>query len=152
MSVGKVLINLEVKLGRLESANEKLIEAYEQSKDQEGSEQFQNILDEEAELIGSVLTRISELKILKGEVERKRSEMEKARSRISGDSSDTERINRTQLNPASLEIASIWSPSVQGPIKPPHLEITLFDGNVLRWREFWDQFEAAIHGSPQLIR
>ena len=37
MSVGKVLMNLEVKLGQLGSANEKLIEAYGQSEDQEGA-------------------------------------------------------------------------------------------------------------------
>ena len=84
---------------------------------------------------------------MKGEVERKRSEIETAQSRKSGGSSETERMNHTQLNPTSSEIASIWSPSVQGPIKPPHLEMALFDGNVLRWREFWDQFEAAIHNA-----
>ena len=147
MSVGKVLMNLEVKLGRLEAANEKLIEAYEQSKDQAGAEEFQNILDEEADLIDGVLTRISELKILKGEVERKRNETEMAQSHRSGGSSETERTDHTQLNPTSSEIASIWSPSIQGPIKLPHLEMALFDGNVLRWREFWDQFEAAIHNA-----
>ena len=136
-----------MKLGWLESANEKLIEAYEQSEDQEGAEQFQNILDEEAELIDGILTRISKLKILKGEVERKHSEIEKTQSHMLGGYSETAQINHTHLNPTTSEIASIWSPSVQGPIKPPHLEITLFDGNVLRWREFWDQFEAAIHNA-----
>jgi len=66
MSVGKVLMNLKTKLERLESANEKLVETYEQNEDQEGAEQFQGILDEEAEIIDGVLTRISKLKILKG--------------------------------------------------------------------------------------
>ena len=37
MLVGKVLMNLEVKLGRLETANEKLIDAYEQNEDSEVS-------------------------------------------------------------------------------------------------------------------
>ena len=145
MSVGKVLMNLEVKLGRLGLANEKLVEAYEQNKDQEGAEQFQGILDEEAELIDVALTRISELKILKGEVERKRNEIEKAQSRTLRSSSETQQTDPTPLNPTSSGIASIWSPSAQGPIKPPQLEIRLFDGDVLKWQEFWDQFEAAIH-------
>ena len=90
ISVEKVLMNLEVKLGQLESVNKKLIEAYEQSEDQEGAEQFQNILDEEAELIDSVLTRISKLKILKGKVEQQHSEIEMAQSRKPDSSSDTE--------------------------------------------------------------
>ena len=37
------------------------------------------------------------------------------------------------------------------PIKPPQLKITPFDGDVLKWQEFWDQFEASIdkaHYSP----
>ena len=144
MSVGKVLMNLVVKLGQLESANKKLIEEYEQSEDQEGAGQFQTTLDEEAELIDGVLNGIFELKILEGEGERKRNEIEKAQSHVAGSSNKTERINHT---PTSSEIASIWSPSVQGPIKSPHLEIALFDCNVLRWREFWDQFEAAIHNA-----
>jgi len=33
----------------------------------------------------------------------------------------------------------------QGPIKPPQLEMTPFEGDVLKWQEFWDQFEASIH-------
>ena len=37
MLVGKVLMNLEVKLGWLEAANKKLNNAFEQSKDTEGA-------------------------------------------------------------------------------------------------------------------
>ena len=37
MGVGKVLLNLEVKLPRLEAANEKLIDAFEQNKAAEGA-------------------------------------------------------------------------------------------------------------------
>ena len=83
------------------------------------------------------------MKILKEEVEQKCNEIERAQSHKSDSLGETERINRTP----SFEIASIWSPSVQSPIKPPHLEIALFDENVLRWQEFWDQFEAAIHNA-----
>ena len=56
--------------------------AYEHNEDQEGAEQFQGILDEEAELIDGVLSRISELKILKGELERKRNEIERTQSHM----------------------------------------------------------------------
>ena len=48
MLVGKVLMNLEVKLGRLEAANKKLIEEFDQNEDSDGVEQFQAVLDEEA--------------------------------------------------------------------------------------------------------
>ena len=69
MTIGKVLINLEVKLTRLENVNEKLVETYEQTWEIEAIEQFQTTLDEESESIEEVITTISELKILKEESE-----------------------------------------------------------------------------------
>ena len=84
---------------------------------------------------------------MKGEVERKRCEMERAQSHKSSDSSESKRTTHSHLNPTSSEIASIWSPSVQGPVKPPHLEITLFNRNLMKWHEFWNYFEAAIHNA-----
>jgi len=44
LSIGKVLLILQTKLTRLETANEKLIEALEQSKDSEATEQFRRHL------------------------------------------------------------------------------------------------------------
>ena len=38
--IEKVLLNLETKLSRLESTNDKLIEAYEKNNDNDGAEQF----------------------------------------------------------------------------------------------------------------
>jgi len=61
MLVRKVLMNLEVKLGWLEAANKKLNDAFEQSKDTEGANSFQVVLDEEAEFIDGILTKIPEL-------------------------------------------------------------------------------------------
>ena len=63
MAVGKVLLNLEVKLLRLEVANDKLINAYEQNNDTERAEQFQQLLDEDSELIDNILTKTSKLNV-----------------------------------------------------------------------------------------
>ena len=30
-------------------------------------------------------------------------------------------------------------------VKPPKLEISKFNGNILNWQSFWDQFNLAIH-------
>ena len=35
-------------------------------------------------------------------------------------------------------------------IKVPKLELQKFDGNILKWHEFWDSFEASIHRNPNL--
>ena len=71
-----MLINQETKLARLESINEKLAEAYEKTRDTEAIKQFQTTLDEETEFTESVITKISELKILKEETEKNRKELE----------------------------------------------------------------------------
>ena len=55
------MLNLETKLARLEIANDKLAEAYEQNNDNEGAKQFQTILDEESEMINGI-DKVSQLK------------------------------------------------------------------------------------------
>ena len=69
LSIGKVLLNLETKFTRLETANDKLAEAYKQAGETEVAEQFQTTLDEESELIDDTITKISRLKLLKEELE-----------------------------------------------------------------------------------
>ena len=56
--IGKVLLNLETKLVRLETANDKLAEAYEQAEDTDAAEQFQTTLDEDSDLIENTITNI----------------------------------------------------------------------------------------------
>ena len=72
LSIGKVILNLETKLARLETANEKLIDALEQNEDTTSTEEFQYTLDEDAELTDEVIDKLSQLKLLKEEVERRR--------------------------------------------------------------------------------
>ena len=71
LSIGKVILNLETKLARLETANEKLIDVLEQNEDTTSTEEFQYTLDEDAELTDGVIDKLSQLKLLKEEVERR---------------------------------------------------------------------------------
>ena len=148
MTIRKVLMNLETKLARLESVNEKLVDAYEQADDTEGVEQFQITLDSESEFIDGIITKISELKVLKEEVEKRRKDLEVSRDRDLEQrvTQMQEQVNQLKSSQSTASVANIWSQtSAQGPIKPPQLEIATFNGDVLRWQEFWDTFEAAIH-------
>ena len=63
-------IKLGCRITEVRICDEKLKDTFEQNKDSKGAEQFQQALDEDAELIDSVLTRTSELKVLKVELER----------------------------------------------------------------------------------
>ena len=146
MSVGKI-INLEKRLSRLEMANDKLAEAYEQNEDTDGAEQFQTTLDEDSELVDGIIDKMSQLKILKEELERKRKESE---SRIDQSlerrlTQMQEQVSLMQSTHRSTHMSSIWSQPTPGPLKPPQLDITTFSGDVLKWQEFWDAFDASIY-------
>ena len=45
----------------------------------------------------------------------------------------------------SGELRDIWSPLSVVTDKPPQLEIQPFERDVLKWKEFWDMFEASVH-------
>ena len=60
--IGKVLLNLEMKLGRLEAINEKLVDAYDQGIDPEAAEQFQTVLDKDHEFTYNIIDKISQLR------------------------------------------------------------------------------------------
>ena len=70
LSISKVILNLATKLACLETANEKLIDALEQSEETTSAEEFQFTLDEDAELNDEVIDKLSQLKLLKKEVEK----------------------------------------------------------------------------------
>lgn len=136
LATGKILLNLETKLSRVESANEKIIEACDSNNDTTSAEQFQKELDEDAELMDAVLSRTSELKVMKEELERVRKNLE---TQSSNSTAHTAPISTSDVN-----LSNIWSQSTPGPIKPPQIDIRPFDGDVMKWREFWDQFEASV--------
>ena len=148
-SIRKVLLNLETKLARLESANDKLADAYEQNEETQAAEQFQTTLNEESEFTDGVLDKISQLKILLETVERKRGEADVSRHRnveqqLTRMQEQVEQLRMNSRTSRSAGLDSIWSPAT-GTMKPLHLEITPFAGDMLKWQEFWDMFEAAIH-------
>ena len=148
--IGKVLLNLKTKLARLEVANDKLADAYEQSEKTDAAEQLQSTLDEESEFTDSIIGKISHLKLLKETVERKRREMEATQSqslesRLTRMQEQVQQLQTARSRPSN-SLASIWT-ATGGHTKPPNLDIAPFRGDVLRWQEFWDMFEAAIDRS-----
>ena len=66
--------------------------------------------------------------------------------------------NRTEnlLSPSHSDISSIGSHNpvsinnINDNVKVPKLVINKFDGNVLHFMSFWDQFKAAIHSNTKL--
>jgi len=104
----------------LETENDKLIEALEYSEDSKVTEQFQNTLDEESEMIDDVISKISQLKVMKEETERVR--------KLTGSNA---KGNRT-ITTTTIYLSK-------------YIDIPTYDGDILRWQEFWDTFEATIH-------
>ena len=148
LSIDKVILNLETKLAHLETANEKLMDALEQNEDITSAEEFQNTLHEDAKLTDVVIDNLSQLKMLKEEIEKRRrftSSRQSQRLEV-GLQQVQEQTRHLQSPSRGMEtgISQIWSqPSIVA-IKPPKLDITPFKGEVLRWQEFWDAFEASV--------
>ena len=150
--VGKVTLNLETKLTRLEVANDKLADAYEAAGNTESARQFETVLEEDGEFIDNIIGRVSQLRTLKEELERKRREL--ASSHTQGLerrlTQIQEQVTLIQSSRNTEELSSIWIPSLPvGSIKPPHLDMPTFAGDVLKWKEFWDMFNAAIHSNEK---
>ena len=61
MLIGKVLLNLETKLSRLEVANDRLADAYDAGDDAEATRQFHVTLDEDVEFIDGIISKVSQL-------------------------------------------------------------------------------------------
>ena len=76
LTIGKVILNMETKLSRLEVANDRLVDAYDNGNDPEAAAQFHATLDEDSEFMDNVISKVSQLKTLKEEVERRRKEFE----------------------------------------------------------------------------
>ena len=147
LSIGKLLLNLQTKLARLETANDKLVEALDQTEDTATSEQFQSTLDEENEMIDDCISKISQLKVMKEETEKRRKELESTQTlwleqRVTQVQEQVDRLNSAHSTPT---LSDIWSHTpTETSIKPPKLEIPTFNGDLLKWQEFWDTFEATI--------
>ena len=96
------------------------MEAYEQSSNTESAEaaeQFQSVLDGDADFIEGIIDKILELKVLKD----------------------------LQFTIHSPEVASIWSQPSLGPMKPPCVDISPFSRNVLWWQDIWNAFDVSVH-------
>ena len=59
---------METKLSRLETADDKLMDEFD---DSEAASEFQIALDEDSELMDNVINKVSQLKTLKEEIKRK---------------------------------------------------------------------------------
>ena len=44
----------------------------------------------------------------------------------------------------------VVEPPLMAGVNLPRIEIPKFDSNILNWRSFWEQFQAAVHDKPQL--
>ena len=66
-----------------------------------------------------------------------------------------------QLSTTSQKIKSLLVPTADSPaptatdsastgVKLPKLEVPTFDGNLIHWKQFWDQFTAAVHSKTSL--
>ena len=146
LSIGKLILSLETKLAQLEMANDKLMDAYDEEINSEASAEFQSVLEQDNKFMDNVIDKVSELKVLKEEVERKRRELETSHTH-----NLEQRLTQVQEQmylpqPSQSHLGEFHlQPPLTGTVKPTQIDIPPYSGDVLKWKEFWDMFEASIH-------
>ena len=55
-----------------------------------------------------------------------------------------------EMNQLQTQLQQLKISQQHTSVKLPKLEIPVFNGDVLKWTEFWDTFEATIHQSPTM--
>ena len=143
----KSILSLETKLTRLEATNDKLIDAYDEESSSEASVEFQSILKQDSEFMDIVIDMVSQLKVLKEEVERKRRELDTSHTQnlawaVSHTGTGTDDLitsNQTRLDQFYLQ------PPLTRVVKPNQIDMPPYSGDILKWKEFWDLFEASVH-------
>jgi len=61
LSIGKSILSLETKLTRLETANDKLMDAYEEESNPEASAEFQSTLEQDSNFMDNIIDKVSQL-------------------------------------------------------------------------------------------
>ena len=105
-----------------------------------------------------------ELKALQMEMEMKEKQMQSEeklrmenanleRLRLELDSKKQSEMVEAEVKRAEIEATKSTKSTTQHrveTIRLPKLELKKFGGNILKWQEFWDTFEATIHNNPSL--
>ena len=118
----------------LKAANDKLADTYEAEGDNESARQFHAALDKDSNFVVNIIGKISQLRLLKEELERRRTEPE------SRHMEGLEwRLTEIQEQVVSIQshctpkVSSIWTPTLpMRSIKPPYLNMPTFTGDVLK--------------------
>ena len=84
-------------------------------------------------------------------LERERLELEKKKVTASMEEKiNVEKIKCEKLKKETEEKLAILKEREKLTVKIPKLDLKKFNGNILKWTEFWDGFEAAIHNNKNL--
>ena len=98
--------------------------------------------------------REHELKKLEVELEAKRKLAQTEREmELKRTTADIELKMKAEVEQKRLELEKQFGAPITHhtpSIKLPKLELQKFNGNILKWQEFWDSFEASIHRNPNL--
>ena len=79
------------------------------------------------------------------EIEQQKADIEHRKLQI-----EAERLNLEKEKLKKLEAETAKPGMKSNTVKLPKLDFTKFSGNLLRWQEFWDSYDSAIHSNASL--
>ena len=147
---------------KLELTNERLSVVIE---GQEGAQEIEQLMEEDWSYIAEVTECCDELLEIQQSLQDQKSPSENWSSIIVIEDRFNQMIQMTaqmqqvlieqqqiQQQQSQMEQSSHRNGSTGNTVRLPKLEIPCFSGEKLKWREFWDSFEAAVHLNGSLSK
>lgn len=139
----RLLDRLEANFKTLEELMDDMTEAAAQSEDDIEKKRLENEAEDYATLTLEANETIADLRNY-CEENKERLEKNERQSGIEELRSELDKLKTT-----AKSVNTTYAPK-EATVKLPKLNVPSFDGNILKWQEFWDSFHSAIHDNRTL--
>ncbi|VDH99508.1 Hypothetical predicted protein [Mytilus galloprovincialis] len=145
---------------KLEDSMKEISLILEEKEDKEGEiVKFTKASEIYFKLLDGVTQRLDELKIFEEEIQDKITDTKKTESATDHKVEHLLQL-QTQMQEQILQFQQLQlqelqrksQPSTVSAVKLPKLDLVSYNGDKLKWTEFWDSFEAAVHTNQSLTK
>ncbi|XP_071150567.1 uncharacterized protein [Mytilus edulis] len=145
---------------KLEDSMKEISLILEEKEDEEGEiVKFTKASEIYFKLLDGVTQRLDELKIFEEEIQDKITDTKKTESATDHKVEHLLQL-QTQMQEQILQFQQLQlqelqrksQPSTVSAVKLPKLDLVSYNGDKLKWTEFWDSFEAAVHTNQSLTK
>ena len=122
------------------------MDTYEEESNSEDFAEFQSIFEQDCKFMDNVIDKVSQLKMLEEEVERKRRELDTNHIQNLEQCLTQVQEQMSFLQPSQIRSDQFClQPTLTEVVKTNQIDTPPYEEDILKWKEFWDMFEASVH-------